>query len=162
MYWTPVHTSLVKIKIWHLSVSDRCPITHFILHRFMIKQWNVFTRVVNKLPRTNNPLEGFHNALNRAIHKENPTLWNVLSAFQEEESHARLRMNHASRGEKPKQSKIYKDMNEKIFNLVTNYKSQGSKDRMKYLRMITYAIKHIEIFEEVEQENEMENDEEDE
>ena len=65
-------------------------------------------RVKMKLPRTNNPVEGFHNALNRTLNKENPTLWNVLKAFQDEETQARLKMNHASRGERPKQPAVFR------------------------------------------------------
>ena len=125
----------------------------FNCFRFMIKDWNVFERVKMKMPRTNNPVEGFHNALNRAIDKENPTLWNVLKAFQDEETQSRLKMNHASRGERPKQSTIYKRINENLYNMVMNYEPEGSKDRMKYLRMITYCLKNYEVTEDLDKEN---------
>ena len=98
-----------------------------------------------KLPRTNNPVEGFHNALNRTINKENPTLWNVLKAFQDEETHARMKLNHFSRGEKPKQATIFKKINENLYNMVMNYETEGRKDRIKYLRMITYSLKGFEV-----------------
>ena len=103
-----------------------------------------------KLPRTNNPVEGFHNALNRSVNKENPTLWNVLKAFQDEETQARMKMNHASRGERPKQPAVFRKINENLFNMVMAYASEGSKDRPKYLRMITYSLKNLEVIDDKE------------
>ena len=98
-----------------------------------------------KLPRTNNPLEGLHNAVNRAIGKVNPSLFRVIKAFQDEETNARLKLNHAARGDKPKQTKVVRDVNERIFHLVSNYETEGKKDRIQYLRMISYTLKKVEI-----------------
>ena len=107
-------------------------------------------RVKMKLPRTNNPVEGFHNALNRTLNKENPTLWNVLKAFQDEETQARLKMNHASRGERPKQPAVFRKINENLYNMVMAYDTEGKKDRPKYLRMITYSLKNLEVIDDKE------------
>ena len=113
-----------------------------------MNEWNVHKRVLRKMPRTNNPLEGLHNALNRTIGKANPTIWQVLKAFQDEEANARLKINHVNRGERPKQPKVYRDVNERIFNLVSNYENEWKNDRIKFLRMISYNLKKVEIVEE--------------
>ena len=34
-----------------------------------------------KMPRTNNPVEGLHHAVNRTIGRANPTIWQVLKAL---------------------------------------------------------------------------------
>ena len=101
-----------------------------------------------KMPRTNNPLEGLHHAVNRTIGRANPTIWQVLKAFQDEETNARLKINHVERGEPAKQAKVYRDLNERLYNLVANYETQGKKDRIKYLRMISYNLKKVEVIEE--------------
>ena len=67
-----------------------------------------------KMPRTNNPLEGLHNAVNRTIGRANPTIWKVLKAFQDEETNARLKINHVERGEPAKQARIYRELNESL------------------------------------------------
>ena len=120
---------------------------YFFIFRYLVKEWNVFKRVLMKLPRTNNPLEGLHNAVNRAIGKVNPSLFRVIKAFQDEETNARLKLNHAARGDKPKQSKVYHDVNERIFHLVSNYETEGKEDRIQYLRMISNTLKKVEVIE---------------
>ena len=145
MYQSLIHTYFKYKIIGTYQTSDRCQILVFIIFRYLIKDWNVYKRIQMKLPRTNNPVEGFHNALNRTINKENPTLWNVLKAFQDEETHARMKLNHFSRGEKPKQATIFKKINENLYNMVMNYEIEGRKDRIKYLRMITYSLKGFEV-----------------
>ena len=101
-----------------------------------------------KMPRTNNPVEGLHHAVNRTIGRANPTIWQVLKAFQDEETNARLKINHVERGEPAKQAKVYRDLNERLYNLVSNYETQGKLDRIKYLRHISYNLKKIEYVEE--------------
>ena len=88
--------------------------------------------------------------MNRTVNKENPTLWNVLKAFQDEETQARMKLNHFNRGEKPKQAAIFKKINENLHNMVMNYDPEGRKDRMKYLRMITYSLKGFEVIDDKE------------
>ena len=101
-----------------------------------------------KMPRTNNPLEGLHNAVNRTIGRANPTIWKVLKAFQDEETNARLKINHVERGEPAKQARIYRELNERIFNMVSDYETKGREDRIKYLRMISYCLKKVDVIEE--------------
>ena len=121
------------------------PLLNIFIYRYLVKEWNVFKRVVMKLPRTNNPLEGLHNAVNKAIGKVNPSLFQVIKAFQDEETNARIKMNHAARGDKPRQTKVYREVNERISHLVSNYETEGKADRMQYLRLISYTLKRVEI-----------------
>ena len=93
-------------------------------------------------------LEGLHNAVNRTIGRANPTIWKVLKAFQDEETNARLKINHVERGEPAKQARIYRELNERIFNMVSDYETKGREDRIKYLRMISYCLKKVDVIEE--------------
>ena len=118
-----------------------------IFFRFLINEWNVNSRVHKKLPRTNNPVEGLFNAINNSIGKVNPTLWKLIRAFQSEESGARLKMNQVSRGDTVKQSKVYKDVNERLQNMVQDYEHDGKKDRMKFLFFASMVLKNMEVIE---------------
>ena len=113
----------------------------------MIKEWNVHSRVLKKLPRTNNPVEGLFNAINNSLGKPNPTIWKLIEAFQNEESGARLKMNQVARGDTVKQSKVYKDVTERLENMVQDYEHDGKKDRMKFLFFASMVLKKLEVIE---------------
>ena len=105
------------------------------------------SRVKADLPRSNNPLEGFNNALNKAIGQPHPTIWTLIEAFQKEEASARLKMNHVARGDKVYQQKLYKDITEQLQELVKNYEMNGKKDRMTFLKMVSRKLKRVEVAE---------------
>ena len=115
--------------------------------RFLIKEWNVNLRIKNDLPRTNNPVESLNNALAKSLGKKDPIIWELIEAFQYEDGSALLKINHHERGDTLKQSKVYKDINEQLQNLVNNYESQGRNDRMMFLRMVSRKLKKVEVVE---------------
>ena len=92
-------------------------------------------------------MEGLFNAINNSIGKVNPTLWKLIRAFQSEESGARLKMNQVARGDTVKQSKVYKDVNERLQNMVQDYEHDGKKDRMKFLFFASMVLKNMEVIE---------------
>ncbi|XP_068232264.1 uncharacterized protein [Palaemon carinicauda] len=47
--------------------------------------WNVYSRVVNSLPRTNNNVEAFHNSLNKSVGNAHPNIWRLIDALKDEE-----------------------------------------------------------------------------
>ena len=124
----------------------------------MISEWNVCSRIKAKLPRTNNPVEGINNAIHKTLMKEHPTIWEIIEAFQNEEAGAVLKMNHVARGDKVRQQKIYKDINEQLQNMIEDYENVGKKDRMKFLMMASLKLKKLEIADVENNENEVKED----
>ena len=59
-----------------------------------------------------------------------------------------MKINHVERGEPAKQARIYRELNERIFNMVSDYETKGREDRIKYLRMISYCLKKVDVIEE--------------
>ena len=90
-------------------------------------------------------MESLNNALAKSLGKTEPIIWELIEAFQNEDGSAVLKINHHERGDTLKQSKLYKDINEQLQNLVFNYESQGRKDRMMFLRMVSRKLKKVEV-----------------
>ncbi len=53
--------------------------------RFSIKFWNMYDRVVQNLPRSNNAVEGWHNAFNNSVGIAHPTVPNLSRKLQVEQ-----------------------------------------------------------------------------
>ena len=55
-------------------------------------------------------------------------------------------MAEIERGYTPKRKKVYQDLTERLENLVSDYeKFKERNDRMKFLEMVSYALKTVEI-----------------
>ena len=117
--------------------------------RFLVKEWNVYDRVLEDLPRTNNALESLNRSLNKTLGHANPTIWEIIEALQNEETSARLKIVHNERGDETKQNKLYKDITDQLYNLVSDYKKDCTEPhkRMKFLEMVSFKLKKIEVTE---------------
>ena len=76
---------------------------------FPIDSWNVCFRTETDMPRTNNHLEGYHNALQSSLSCTHPNLWKLIAALKREEQLAQLKKMEFDRGEicePPKSKKI--------------------------------------------------------
>ena len=113
----------------------------------MIKEWNVHSRVLEDLPRTNNALESLNRSLNKTLGHANPTIWEIIEALQNEEASARLKTVHNDRGDELKQNKLYKDITDQLYNLVDNYEKDWKEPnkRMEFLEMVSLKLKKIEV-----------------
>ena len=56
---------------------------------FPITLWNVFERVEHNKSRTNNSIEGYHNALQSLMTNMHPILWQLISYLKKEKILAR-------------------------------------------------------------------------
>ena len=54
--------------------------------KFPLSWWNVYNRVQMDLPRTNNSVEGWHNAFQGSLSCCHPTVWLLIDALRREES----------------------------------------------------------------------------
>ena len=105
---------------------------------FPICFWNVYSRVVNSLPRTNNNVEAFHNALNKSVSNAHPNIWRLINVLKDEECLATAKRIHFERGDSLPDKKKYKDLNARLKNIVLNYSAYD--DKMRYLRSIAYNM----------------------
>lgn len=101
--------------------------------------WNCYNSVVERLPRTNNSVEGWHNGFNELV-RSNPSVWTFIAAIRGENSKNVLLLNQILTGGEPALKKRkYKDIDKKILKIVSAYSTTNIID---YLRAIACNLKH--------------------
>ena len=83
--------------------------------------WNVRQRVLNDLPRANNSVEGFHNALRSSITSTHPNLWKLCKDLKAEEVLSQTKIAHVRRGDSMTKKKSYQIIIARLKRLVENY-----------------------------------------
>ncbi|QQP42000.1 Putative LOC100898192, partial [Caligus rogercresseyi] len=87
---------------------------------FPIKLWNVNQRTIDKMARTNNSVEGFHNAIQSSITCAHPNLWKVIEFLKKEETLAKKKYIDAFRGDITRKTS-YNKIDERLHRLVLSY-----------------------------------------
>ena len=59
--------------------------------RFPISLWNQYERVIQNLPRSNNSLEGWHQAFNSMVNISNPTVIRLARKLQQKQHNSNIR-----------------------------------------------------------------------
>ena len=102
---------------------------------YPIRLWNMFTRVGNHQARTNNNVEGWHNAFQTSVSGSHPTIGKLLTMLQREQTLQEVTVAKWEAGEMKKVPKKIQERNERIQTLVANY---NNRDTLQYLRGITF------------------------
>ena len=106
--------------------------------KFPIDFWNTYERVLADEPRTTNAVEGFHNAMNKNVTATHPSIWKLISALKKEDNLAFFKLTQHRAGAMEPQKVVYRKLNQRIKNLVTNY---SKENRYNYLRSIAHNLK---------------------
>ena len=69
--------------------------------RFPPETWNVRTRRLSMINRTNNVVESFNKRFSEGFGHSNPTIWNFISAMQLEQSMTDTKQTAVLLGERP-------------------------------------------------------------
>ena len=131
-----IQSSLVflAVRSCHLIVGDRRT-----KPQFPPQLWNVYTRVVRDLPRSNNSIEGWHQAFNRRVSMKHPTLTKLANCIMREQSKFELDIERIRVGQEPKpQKKIYATIDLRLKRVVASYKFESVND---YLANIAANVK---------------------
>lgn len=87
--------------------------------------WSCHLNVLNKLPRTNNSVEGWHKGFNELL-AAHPIVWSFLDAIKNEQSKNELIYNQIISGSlQSYKLKKYKNIDDKIERLVCSYKKEN-------------------------------------
>lgn len=105
--------------------------------KFHIPWWNVYLSTLNKEAKTNNSVEGWHNAFQATTSRGKPTLQKLLQSIQKEQSYQELRMEQSVTQICPKLTKQTKKMFELLQSQVALYPSTRGLD---YLSLIAKSI----------------------
>ena len=106
---------------------------------FPISVWNVRQRVLEDLPRTNNPLESFHHHFHSAAGGNHVNIWKLILQMKKEEAYQTTKMEHLRRGDSLKKNSKYSAINERLKNLVSTY-DEGCEDKATFLENIAVNL----------------------
>ncbi len=105
---------------------------------FPIHIWNMFHRVKENQPRSNNSLEGWHNAFNKSVMNLHPSIWRLIECLKKEENLSQMKLIQHERGEEIVHKK-YKNLSTRLYNIVSSY---NSDEKMMFLQSVAYSL-HI-------------------
>ena len=79
----------------------------------------MYNRVLNKLPRTNNNLEGWYTRFATMFRQTHPSIWEFIDTLKLDASHNRMLIAQMLAGAAPSpQKRAYCDVNARIATLV--------------------------------------------
>ncbi|KAK4872511.1 hypothetical protein RN001_014540 [Aquatica leii] len=102
---------------------------------FPINMWNIYSKVVENLPRTNNAVEGWHNSFASTLNANYSCIWRFIKALKKEYSLNCVKIEQLIAGNIVPQGKVYKDTAQRIQNIVADYENRPI---MEYLRRISH------------------------
>ncbi|CAF4796187.1 unnamed protein product, partial [Rotaria sp. Silwood2] len=73
--------------------------------QFSHELWNVYDRVINDLPRSNNAIEDWHNAFANRVAIAHPTISKLANKIIQEQSKFEIDIEKLRQGDKPKPKK---------------------------------------------------------
>ena len=105
---------------------------------FDIETWNVFNRIETDLPRTNNSLEGWHQAFNKRVGVTHPSIEKLVKKIKLEQANTEVILEHLSLGEDiARINKKYARINERIKRIHASYDNSTG---LTYLRSIAHNL----------------------
>ena len=102
---------------------------------FPIRLWNLHTRVNSRLARTNNNVEGWHNAFESTIIGSHPSFCKLSMFLQREQSMQEAVLAKWECGEVKKNSKAIIARDARISSLVPDYET---RETLSFLKGIAY------------------------
>ncbi|CAF3339785.1 unnamed protein product [Rotaria socialis] len=106
--------------------------------QFTHELWNVYDRVVADLPRSNNAIEGCHNAFANRVLTAHPTIPKLTDKIRREQSKFEIDIEQSRQGHEPKPKKAsYRKLDERIKRLVQAY---NNNDLVQYLSSVAANV----------------------
>ena len=105
------------------------------LPQFPIRIWNMYERVQGELARTNNAVEGWHNAFQTSIACSHSTTSKLFNALQREQSFQEATLVKWEAGQRKLASKKSMERNARIRTLVSDF---ANRDTATYLKGIAH------------------------
>ncbi|XP_034934842.1 uncharacterized protein [Chelonus insularis] len=106
--------------------------------KFDIKLWNAYRAVTEDLLRSNNPIEGWHNSLNRRVATSHASIPQFLNALKNEQVKTELLMTQLNTGlNVSTRRKAYRDYDTRLKNVILHYTPD---DKLTYLKNVAKII----------------------
>ena len=101
--------------------------------------WNVYERVIQDLPRSNNAVEGWHHAFNNRVSIKHPSITKLAKCILREQSRFEIDIERLRAGEQPKKKKkVYVNLDARLKRIALSYDVNNIKE---YLTRIAMNLK---------------------
>ena len=118
---------LINLQLLFLGTNRRKPL-------FPIELWNVHDRESTNPPRSNNSIEGWHNAFAQHVSITHPTITKLTDKIRREHSEFEIDIAQIRQGHEPKpKKKTYRRLDERIQRLVDDYRNVDLSEYLKGL-----------------------------
>ena len=92
---------------------------------FPIELWNAYDRTIMNLPRSNNSIEGWHNAFAKRVAIVHPSVTKLAEKIRREQSKFEMDIAQIRQGQEPKPKKVqYQKLDERTKRLVDDFQRQ--------------------------------------
>ncbi|KAL8604295.1 hypothetical protein ACOMHN_023665 [Nucella lapillus] len=105
--------------------------------KFDVAMWNVYNRVGDNLPRTNNSVEGWHCAFDQRMSVTHPTLGRLVIKLRKEQARTELMLEQRAMGVRMRKNKQYEVVNTRLQALVARY---AQKDALVFLKAVAHNL----------------------
>ena len=96
----------------------------------------IMPQIQQKIPQTNNYVEGWHRGFNNLLSSCHPTIWKFIEAIQKEQSLNDMKINQYIAGKIEPSRKRKRDT---LKELVKDYEN---RERLEYLRGVAYNLSY--------------------
>nr|KAG5711699.1 hypothetical protein BaRGS_023463 [Batillaria attramentaria] len=105
--------------------------------KFDVAMWNVYSRVEDNLPRTNNSVEGWQRAFDQRMSVTHPTLGRLVSKLRKEQASTELMIEQHAMGVRMRKNKQYEVVNTRLQALVARY---AQDDVLVFLKAVAHNL----------------------
>ena len=107
---------------------------------FEMGMWNVHDRVLSDAVKSNNSVEGFHNAFQNHVGAYSPTLWKLIAVLKKEQAMVQADVTRLIGGQAsaPKRRK-YKDLQKHVKIIILQYNA-GDRSLMDTMEGLAFAF----------------------
>ena len=89
---------------------------------FSVELWNTYDRTIMNLPRSNNSIEGWHNAFAKRVTIVHSSVTKLAEKIRHEQSKFEVDVVQTRQGQEPKPKKVqYQKLDERVKRLVDDY-----------------------------------------
>ena len=101
--------------------------------------WNVYDRVIQGLPRSNNAIEEWHQTFDNRVSIKHPSITRLAKCILREQARFEIDSGRLRMGEQPKKKKkIYQNLDARLKRFVLSYDVNNIEE---YLTRITMNLK---------------------
>ncbi|CAF1136196.1 unnamed protein product [Adineta steineri] len=107
--------------------------------KFSLQLWNMYERVIQDLPRSNNSIEGWHHAFNSRVSIKHPSIVKLTKCILREQSRFEVDIERLRAGAPPeKRKKVYAELDARLKTVTLSYNIADIED---YLNRIAMNLK---------------------